>query len=93
MRCRSNSNRVVEILLLFFLSYIKKAVSLFGNVVITIKPYVMIELLAKATELPIEMYSSLTNPIFIDQTEMDDNFRYWIVVKSEEKLFKFHLNL
>ena len=85
--------RVVEILLLFFLSYIKKAVSLFGNVVITIKPYVMIELLAKATELPIEMYSSLTNPIFIDQTEMDDNFRYWIVVKSEEKLFKFHLNL
>ena len=53
----------------------------------------MIELLAKATELPIEMYSSLTNPIFIDQTETDDNFRYWIVVKSEEKLFKFHLNL
>ena len=60
---------------------------------VTTKTYIMIELLAKATELPIEMYSSLTNPVFIDQTEMDDNFRYWVVVKSEEELFKFHLNL
>jgi hypothetical protein len=41
MRCRSSSDRVVEILLLFFISYIKKAVSQIGNVVITIKPYVM----------------------------------------------------
>jgi hypothetical protein len=41
MRCRSSSDRVVEILLLFFSYYIKKAVSQIGNVVITIKPYVM----------------------------------------------------
>jgi hypothetical protein len=53
----------------------------------------MDKLLAEATELPIYMYSSLTNPIFIDQTEMDDNFKYWIVIKSENTLFKFHLNL
>lgn len=41
--------RVVEILLLFFLSYIIKAVSLFGNVVITIKPYVMKNYLVQMT--------------------------------------------
>lgn len=39
--------RVVEILLLFFISYIIKAVSLFGNVVITIKPYVMNKIIEK----------------------------------------------
>ena len=32
---------------LFFLSYIIKAVSLFGNVVITIKPYVMDKIIEK----------------------------------------------
>lgn len=37
------------ILLLFFLSYIIKAVSLFGNVVITIKPYVMKNYLVQMT--------------------------------------------
>ena len=41
MRCRSSSDRVIEILLLFFSYYIRKAVSQIGNVVITIKPYVM----------------------------------------------------
>ena len=51
-------NRVVAILLLFFLSYIKKAVSLFGNVVITIKLYVMIELLEKYY---LELDSKLVN--------------------------------
>jgi hypothetical protein len=52
MRCRSNSNRVVEILLLFFSYYIKKAVSQIGNVVITIKPYVM----KPATDKLLELY-------------------------------------
>ena len=51
MRCRSSSDRVVEILLLFFSYYIKKAVSQIGNVVITIKPYVMKPATEKLYEL------------------------------------------
>ena len=51
----------------------------------------MTELLSKAIELPMYMYSSLTSPIFMGQTSMNDDGTYWVVMKSEEKLYKFHL--
>jgi hypothetical protein len=52
----------------------------------------MSNLLAQATELPITMYSSLSNPIFKGQTSLDDDCNYWVVVECEGKLYKFHLS-
>jgi hypothetical protein len=48
-------------------------------------------LLQEATELPLHMYSQLTNPKFKGQTSMNDDGCYWVVMESEGKLFKFHL--
>lgn len=55
------------------------------------KSYYMSDLLSQAIELPIYMYSKLTDPIFMGQTSTDDDGTYWVVVKSNSKLFKFHL--
>ena len=49
------------------------------------------DLLNKAIELPMYMYSKLTNPEFVTQTSMEENGSYWVVIESEGSLFKFHL--
>ena len=89
MRCRSNSNRVVEILLLFFLSYIIKAVSLFGNVVITIKPYVM----KPATDKLLDLYKLIRDNYQGIFTKKDLSTIYFLIsnrideeIKKEQKI-------
>jgi hypothetical protein len=51
----------------------------------------MKELLNQSTELPMSKYSSISNAEFMGQTSMEDNGSYWVVMKSEDKLFKFHM--
>lgn len=47
----------------------------------------------QAIELNINEYSTLPNPQFISQTSIDDDGRYWVVFKSNNVLYKFHLEL
>ncbi len=53
----------------------------------------MNDLLTKAIELPIYMYSSLETPIFKGQTSMDDDHKYWVVVESKGTLYKMQCDL
>ena len=81
--------RVVEILLLFFLSYIIKAVSLFGNVVITIKPYVM----KPSTDKLLELYRLIRDNYQGIFTKKDLSTIYFIIsnrideeIEKEQKI-------
>lgn len=47
-------------------------------------------LLERAKLLNIENYNTLSNPIYVKETTINNN-QYWVVVKSENKLYKIHL--
>lgn len=53
----------------------------------------MSDLLLQAIELPVYMYSSLSNPVFMGQTPVDENNKYWVVMKAGGMLYKLHLDL
>lgn len=55
--------------------------------------YNMNNVLSQATLITSAEYCSLINPKFITQTEISDDFTYFVVFESENKLFKVLMRL
>ena len=55
--------------------------------------YTMNNVLSQAIQITSTEYCSLIAPKFITQTEMADDFTYFVVFESENKLFKVLMRL
>lgn len=53
----------------------------------------MNNLLEQAKEITSLQYMDLENPIFVGQTRLDKNDKYWIVFKDNDVLYKIHNTL
>ena len=67
--------------------------SIHFNNVLTIKTYTMNNVLSQAIQITSTEYCSLINPRFITQTEMSDDFTYFVVFESDNQMFKVLMRL
>ena len=53
----------------------------------------MEKILNESQEITITQYVNLVNPVFVGQTEVNDNGTYWVVFKENDVLYKVNLFL
>jgi hypothetical protein len=61
--------------------------------VLTIKTYTMNNVLTQAIQITSAEYCLLIEPKFITQTEMSDDFTYFVVFEADNQLFKVLMRL
>jgi hypothetical protein len=67
--------------------------SIHFNNILTIKTYTMNNVLTQAIQITSAEYCSLINPKFITQTEMADDFSYFVVFEADNQFFKVLMRL